>query len=87
MDVALHILGAAMMMGPVFLASTPWPLALSWAALVSLFWFARELAQDRQKYGQWRSLSEWSGWKWAEALAPVLTALLAAVGVTAWRLA
>jgi hypothetical protein len=85
LDVALHILGAAIMMSPVFLATTPWPLAFPWAVLVSLFWFARELAQDRQKHGYWRSLSEWSGWKWAEGLAPCVTALACAAGITFWR--
>lgn len=79
LDVLLHIVGAGLMMVPVLLNSTPLWLSFPWAAAVCLFWFARELAQDREKRGYWRSPAEWSGWKWAEAAAPMITAMAFAV--------
>lgn len=79
-DVLLHILGAAIMMVPVALSSTPVWLAFPWAVCVAGFWFVREWAQKR-------SIKDWSGWKIAEAAAPAATALLCAGGVTLWRLA
>ena len=84
-DVALHILGAALMMGAVFLRSTPVAIAFPWAAAVCLFWFVRECLQDVEKNG-FRSPGLWSGWKLAEAIAPCVTALGIAAGVTVWRL-
>ena len=79
-DVALHILGAALMMGVVFLRSTPLPIAFPWAAAVCLFWFGREWLQSSAP------VTDWSGWKLAEAIAPCVTALICAIGVTVWRL-
>ena len=86
-DVLLHIVGALLMMAPIALASTPWPIALPWAFAVSLFWFGRELLQARTKAGRWQSPAEWGAWKLAEAVAPCLTAFLFAGAVTVWRLA
>lgn len=78
-DVLLHILGAALMMGVCFLRSTPLPIAFPWAGMVALFWFGREWAQAGD-------LTDWGAWKIAEAAAPCATALVCAIGITVWRL-
>lgn len=83
-DVLLHILGAALMMAPAVLASTPLTAGWLLAVVVSAFWFVRELEQDRKKHGRW-DVAVWSGWKLAEALAPCITAFAIAIGVTVWR--
>lgn len=78
LDILLHILGAAIMMVPVGLSSTPVWLAFPWAACVALFWFVRE-------WGQRGTVKGWGTQKIIEAAAPAATALLCAIGVTVWR--
>lgn len=84
-DVVLHILGSVILMAVACLPSTPLTATWLWAVLVCAFWFFRELEQDRQKHGRW-DITVWSGWKLAEAIAPCVTALAIAAGVTVWRL-
>lgn len=83
-DVLLHILGAALMMAPVWLTSTPLTAGWMLAVVVSAFWFVRELEQDRKKHGRW-DITVWRGWKLAEAIAPCVTAFGCALGATIWR--
>ena len=79
LDIALHILGAAIMMVPTGLSSTPLWLAFPWAFFVALFWFLRE-------WGQKGTLKGWGTQKIIEAAAPAVTALACAIGITVWRL-
>lgn len=79
-DVVLHALGAAVMMFPCFLASTPTIVALPWGIAVAMFWLGRELAQAKDPINQWRL------WKWLEGLVPASISIGCGIGITIWRL-
>jgi hypothetical protein len=85
-DILLHVGGALAMMAPAFLPSTPWPVAWYLAAVISAFWWLREIAQDYAKHREFRSPADWSDWKLWEALAPTVVTMLCAAGVTVARL-